>query len=80
MEPNRIQTQIPNHLFKCFIRGVVTEIAPRFGGKNQVKKLTQAVQNTVPALSEALESLRPKMPVCPLLLEKFQRLVKRFAS
>jgi predicted nuclease with TOPRIM domain len=31
--------------------------------KNQVKKLVQAVQNTVPALAEALESLRAKMIV-----------------
>jgi hypothetical protein len=31
--------------------------------KNQVKKLAQAVQNTVPALAEALESLRAKMIV-----------------
>jgi predicted nuclease with TOPRIM domain len=31
--------------------------------KNQVKKLAQAVQNTVPALAEAMESLRAKMIV-----------------
>jgi chromosome segregation ATPase len=31
--------------------------------KNQVKKLVQAVQNTVPALAEAMESLRAKMIV-----------------
>jgi hypothetical protein len=31
--------------------------------KAQVKKLTQAIQNTVPALAEAMESLRAKMIV-----------------